>query len=67
MSQDRFVKLLEEIIGPDQTFTQITPNQIMIIDFDNFYDVGTKEKAETQLGFASRVKELENEVSDFNF
>ena len=67
MSQDRFVKLLEEIIGPDQTFTQITPNQIMIIDFDNFYDVGTKEKAETQLGFASRVKELENEVSDFIF
>ena len=39
----------------------------MIIDFDNFYDVGTKEKEETQLGFASKVKELESEVSDFIF
>ena len=67
MSQDRFVKLLEEILGSQQTFTQITPNQIIIIDFENSSDVGTKEKEETQLAFASKVKELESEVSDFLF
>ena len=76
MSETRFVELLNKSMAEAPAdkygfgginFTKISPNQIVVIDYDNYFDNGTPEQEARQDEFVNKIKNLETEISDFLF